>query len=242
MNESKTPKIVVGVGLVAVYAGVAFYFLRDKPHATVTRDAVAQPAAPVADTSVPLPAIAATPADLATEAAAQPAVATAVVTEAPSPPRRAAATAAAPESRVSRVEPRVEQTAQSAGQRQQPAEPQELSQEPTVARQPAEVGTPDPIGELASTVGEPASPAAADASPVQEGTALSGTDSQITADVRTQIAAVAPTSDIEVTTIGGVVELSGSVPSHEDVNKVVMAARSVEHVRSVEASALMVAN
>lgn len=73
-------------------------------------------------------------------------------------------------------------------------------------------------------------------------TSGSGSDSQITAEVRTQIAAVAPASTIDVTTTDGAVELAGSVPSHEEANKVLMAARNVENVRSVDGSALMVGN
>lgn len=195
MNESKTPKILVGAGLVAVYASVAFYLLRDTPDSNIAQLATTAPTVPMAAVPVPPPAMDPAFTDASTSVVEQPAV----VTEAPAPATRA--TADVVEAPAPKPEP-VQAKAQ--GGEQPVAGKQEAASEPI--------------------------------------TASAGNDSQITADVKTQIAAASPASSIEVTTTDGVVELSGSVPSQEEINKVSLVARSVAHVRGVDASALMVSN
>lgn len=228
MNESMTPKIVVGVGLVAVYTGIAFYFLRDRPVVNVAQQAVVQPATPLADVALPEPALTTEPNDLAGETATPASVVggqPALASERPSPAASIAARTASPApAPTPRVEPRV----------QQRVEPAAVAESPVVEN--------PVLADQSTSIEDDSSNVVADATaPVQQD-ALPASDSQITAEVRSQIAVVAPASDIAVTTTDGVVALSGSVPSHEDVNKVLIAVQGVANVRSVEASDLMVAN
>jgi len=67
-------------------------------------------------------------------------------------------------------------------------------------------------------------------------------DSQITADVKSEIATAAPDSAVDVTTTNGVVALAGSVPSQEAVDQARQAAQRVAGVKHVDASALSVSN
>jgi hyperosmotically inducible periplasmic protein len=71
---------------------------------------------------------------------------------------------------------------------------------------------------------------------------LAASDSQITSDVKSEIAAAAPNSNVGVTTTNGVVALAGSVPSQDAVEQARQAARGVAGVRSVDVSALTVSN
>jgi hypothetical protein len=205
MNNSKTPKVVIGVGLVAVYTSVAFYLLRDKPMASVAQSATAAPSAQIADATVPPPAIAPSLTDVSPGVTGEPPV----VTAAPAPVARA------PASRAATTAPLPK-----------PVDAKVQAQEPVRAS----------TGDVAAIpVGEAPLSSQAEAAPL-------GQDRQITADVRTQIAAVAPASTIDVTTTDGVVELSGSVPTREEIDKVLLATLGVAHVRDVDASALMVGN
>jgi hyperosmotically inducible periplasmic protein len=234
MNNSKTPKIVVGVGLIAAYTALTFYMLRDKPDSNLSQDTMAQ----ATDAFVPPPAIPPASTDISTSEAGQAAAETGAPVEAP------VAVARTTVNSVAAPTPQTQRVAAKA-QGQEPAIARErpiasVSADPTPAA--AEVEKSSLTSEVASLGDEPASPAGETAPSVQAEAASSGNDSQITAEVKTQIAAVAPASTIEVTTTDGVVELSGSVPSHEEINKVLLAARNVEHVRSVDASAVMVSN
>jgi hypothetical protein len=234
MNNSKTPKIVVGLGLVAAYSGLAFYLLRDAPDSNVAPSATTMPAAQMADASFPPPAIAPSSTDVLASVAEQPAV----VTEAPSPVVRVTASSvAAPTPRAEPVEPKGQDQEQAIA-REQPT----ASMSTDSATEIAEVEDSSSGSEIASAGDDFARPAGDAPLPAQSEVASSGNDSQITADVRTQIAAVAPASTIDVATTDGVVELSGSVPSHEEIDRVLVAARNVAHVRSVDISALMVSN
>jgi hyperosmotically inducible protein len=67
-------------------------------------------------------------------------------------------------------------------------------------------------------------------------------DGQITAAVRSEIATAAPNSTVEVSTVNGVVVLTGSVASQESVDLVRLAAERVAGVKSVDSSALTVSN
>jgi hyperosmotically inducible periplasmic protein len=233
MNDSRTPKIVVGVVLVAAYAGIAAYMLRDKSDGNVVLSAAADTAGQTAGAIIPTPAIASPVTDLpaSTDESTSVAEPPATEIEAPSTPVRATANSIAPAAPAPRAQPELKAQA-----REQP-----IAREQTIAAA-AEIEDPGPASEIASAGDDAATLAADAASPGPAGVASSDNDSQITAEVKTQIAAVAPTSTIDVATTDGVVELSGSVPTHEEINKVLMAARSVEHVRSVDASAVVVNN
>lgn len=62
MNNSKTPKIVIGVGLAAVYAvGLSLLVLRGAHDNTVAQGVAVAPPAQVAAADVPPPAVAAAP-------------------------------------------------------------------------------------------------------------------------------------------------------------------------------------
>lgn len=67
-----------------------------------------------------------------------------------------------------------------------------------------------------------------------------GSDSQITASVKSEIATAAPDSNVDVTTNNGVVALAGSVPSEDAVDQARQAAQQVPGVKDVDASALTV--
>lgn len=110
------------------------------------------------------------------------------------------------------------------------------------ATESSEVEEPNATSELASVGDKPTSSADVISPSGQARVVSSGNDSQITADVRAQIEAVAPTGSIDVSTNDGVVELTGSVPSEDEADRVWLAARNVPDVREVDVSALMISN
>lgn len=67
-------------------------------------------------------------------------------------------------------------------------------------------------------------------------------DRQITAQVRSSIANLAPGSNVDVKAIGGIVELAGSVPSQDLLEQARQAAQQVPGVKQVDTSALLVRN
>jgi hyperosmotically inducible periplasmic protein len=93
--------------------------------------------------------------------------------------------------------------------------------------------TPDTQQDSAQTRQEAATSAA------QEPVA---SDSQITADVKSEIATAAPNGNVDVTTMDGFVTLSGSLPSQGAVDQARRAAQRVPGVKQVDASALLVTN
>lgn len=187
MNNSKGPKIVIAVGLVAVYAaGFAYVMLREKPVVEVAEESKMAPPAPM-------------PAYESYDS---------VMTDAAS----------------SEAEP----------------SPASLVDPAPAAEAPVEA--PRPASQVASANSEPVAPPAEPMPTAQAAPAPAGNDSQITAEVRAQIAAVVPSGAIDVSTRDGVVELTGSVPSEAEINRVWVAARNVPDVRSVDVSALMISN
>jgi hypothetical protein len=224
MNNSKTPKIVVGVGLAAIYAtGLAVFTLRGMHNDVVVSTSAAPPAL-AAEPAPPAiePAPAATPASVTEQTAGAPTAA------APAPSTAGNATAS--------PLPRAESQANLAG-KEQPV--------PRVATAPAEESAAEesaPANDVASADNEAADSAGDAPSSVQAGSAPTGNDSQITADVKSQMAAVVLDGTIDVTTKDGVVELAGSVPSQEVVDKARVVASNVTDVRDVDVSALMISN
>lgn len=211
MNNSKGPKIVIAVGLVAVYAaGFSYVMLREKPVVEVAGQATMVPPAPLPAyestyQSANEPLDSALPENSAGETAPSPAL---VADPAPVAPP----VVAAPAKRV--AAPAVE-----------------------ASNPPSEMAS-----EMAGVESNPAEPAAAPVPADQPQAMPADNDSQITADVRAQIAAVAPAGDIDVSTRDGMVALTGSVPSEAEINRVWLAARNVPDVRSVDVSALMISN
>lgn len=258
MNDSKTPKIVVGVGLVAAYSAIAFYLMRDKPVVTVAQD---EATAQVAGAPIPAPAIAPSLTDdLSAGVDEQPAIATdapvpavpapvaaspaASAPAVPSPAARATArSAAAPAPRTAPTAPRAPASEETAREEATVTEETGISAASDAAPASTAGDISSPTVAIADAGDESAAPAGeTPISPPAAAAPSSATDGQITTDVKTQIAAVAPASTINVTTTDGVVELSGSVPSQEAIEKVTQAARTVAHVRAVDSSALMVSN
>ena len=232
MDNSKTPKIVVGIGLAAVYSGLAFYFLRDTPSGNIAPSAMTAPPIEIAAAPVPPPTVAPSSTDISPSVTEQ----SAAVTEAPAPAVSPAATSpTAAAAQAARVE------ANRQGRDQAIVREQFRSTTPPAVAPETAAVAPSPTTEIAEAGGQPASPAA-DVPQSAQAPAAVVNDSQITAEVKEQIAAVAPASTIDVTTTDGVVELSGSVPSQEEITKVSVAARSVENVKAVDISALMVSN
>lgn len=68
------------------------------------------------------------------------------------------------------------------------------------------------------------------------------TDGQITVQVRSSIASLAPGSNIDVKATSGIVALAGSVPSQHVVEQARQAAYQVPGVKQVDTSALLVRN
>jgi osmotically-inducible protein OsmY len=234
MRTSRTPKIVIGVGLLAVYAVIlSTVILRDErtvvaaPHeqdsiqaaATGTYDATV-PAALVADSASPSGAATTTAEQPATTNPEQP-VAVAAQSRAPAPARAAATPAE--DKAIARAmpvpsQPTVVQNVASAV----------TTNSPDVSADTSEAAMASVAPEVAAAPSPAAQPAPS--------------DSQITADVRSEVAAVAPDDSIEVTTRDGVVALAGSVSSQDVINKAWLAARNVAAVKDVDVSALMVGN
>jgi hyperosmotically inducible protein len=99
----------------------------------------------------------------------------------------------------------------------------------------------------AATAAAASAPAAATAdpqsAPAQIGQqATPASDSQITAEVKTEIATAAPDSNVIVTTNNGVVALAGSAPSQTDAEQAKQAAQRVAGIGHVDASGLTVVN
>jgi hypothetical protein len=67
-------------------------------------------------------------------------------------------------------------------------------------------------------------------------------DTKLTTDVKTQIAAAAPSATVNVTASNGAVALSGSVPSQDALSQAKLAAQSVDGVKTVDTSGLLVSN
>ena len=91
------------------------------------------------------------------------------------------------------------------------------------------------------TMQPPISSAAADAQKVAASTAFTASDSQITTDVRSEIAGDGRVN-IEVTTTHGAVVLSGSLTSQEAIDHVKDIAGKIAGVKSVDTSALVLAS
>lgn len=234
MNSNATPKIVIGIGLAAVFGvGVSIFAVRAKHESEIARNTPAPIAAPaeqsVGDSSAQTPSDATTSAPTASSAAPP-----AAVVPAPVAPIAPAASPAADSSRTA---------GSNAADRS----------DRHVARVRGSVDTTAGT-RIASVAGEPtaSAPAAAsvDVQPMtqQAGQETAGSDaaapsdSQITASVKSEIATAAPSGNVDVTTTNGAVALAGSVPSQDAADQARRAAQRVAGVKQVDASALTVSN
>ncbi len=93
-----------------------------------------------------------------------------------------------------------------------------------------------------STPQPPISSSAADDQKVGASTTLTASDSQITTDVRSEIAGDGRSKDIGVTTTHGVVALTGSLASQSAIDHVKDVGGKAKDVKSVDASALILAS
>lgn len=225
MNSSKTPKIVIGVGLAAVYAaGFAFFALSGARDNAIPQSAsIAQTSTDAVSPTDNLP----TSVDVFPEVVDEPA-AMAAATE-PVSVAQSKDVESSPKAEEADVRSRSKAPALASVTASPPVE------EPAVEQSSAASEGTNSSSESADTAEEAPSSAVAESTP-------SGNDVQITAEVKSQIAAVAPAGAIEVTTTDGVVELTGSVPSEEVIGQALMAARNVPAVRDVDVSELTISN
>jgi hyperosmotically inducible protein len=246
MNSQTSRKIIVAGGMAAVVlVGVVTFALRSHP---VT---------PVAQTAQPPPPIAQVP-PAAPGAAAEIPAAPAAVAQTPAAPSAAAQTPAAPAA-VAKT------PAAPAAVAKTPAAPAAVAHNDSVATKSADTATPSVVEpKLAqnrhvakartSTVAavksvDESPPPAISSSPADEqkvgtGTELAASDTQITTDVKSQIAGDSLTKDanIGVTTTHGVVALTGNLASQDAIEHVKDVAGKVKDVKSVDASALILAS
>jgi hyperosmotically inducible periplasmic protein len=257
MNSNSTPKIVVGIGLAAVFGvGVSMFAVRAKQESEIARTAppAAVAAAPsdqnAADATAPAAAAAAqTPVDQAATAPSAPATAPVAAVPAPSTPSAAVAASDQSDSDKSKghSDRHVARTRDSANTRVASAAGSNTrSADMTVtSAQQAAVVAPSGDTTLSDTTSSAPAGASADTQPAPAQTAQqapAASDSQITADVKTEIATAAPDSNVIVTTTNGVVALAGSAPSQNAAEQAKQAAQRVAGAGHVDASGLTVMN
>lgn len=98
------------------------------------------------------------------------------------------------------------------------------------------------VGDTQRASDAPVQDAAAGVGAAGAGTAPVDPDRQITVAVKSEIDTAAPHSNVEVTTVNGVVALTGSVPTQDAVELTRLAAERVAGVKAVDSSALVVGN
>jgi osmotically-inducible protein OsmY len=274
MNSNRTSRIVIGVGLLAIFGvGASIFAVRAKHESEVARNAPAPAPAPtdqsVADATAAAQNAAVQPTDQTViPSGAPPAVApvvapTPVARTAPATSDAAKAAAAAPASEGSksakskasdRAERRLAKTRSSSdtsGTRVASADNSVTSTVEDKAPAAASIDTmsSDTMSSAAAgvTADRPQALQARQETATASGAAATAnepvaSDSQITTDVKSEIATATPTSNVDVTTTNGVVALAGSAPSQDAVDQARHAAQRVGGVKSVDASALTVSN
>jgi osmotically-inducible protein OsmY len=251
MNSKSTPKIVVGIGLAAVFGvGVSMFAVRAKQESEIARTAppAAVVAAPsdqnAADAAAPAAGSAAqTPVDQAATAPSAPATAPVAAVPAPSTPSAAVAASDQSDSDKSkgsshsdRHVARTRTSSDSASTRVASAAGSNTKSADMTVTSAQQAAVVAPSGD--ATWSDTTSSA-----PAQTGQqAPAASDSQITADVKTEIATAAPDSNVIVTTTNGVVALAGSAPSQDAAEQAKQAAQRVAGAGHVDASGLTVMN
>jgi hypothetical protein len=263
MMSSPARKIVVGVGLVAVFAiGVSMIIVpakqgtqnlvaRNAPIAAASRDQAASnslaPDAAAADASTPS-------ASAARDVATAPAAPAAVASPAPLPattPSNDANDTNVPKPRSANrnggqarnAQPTPLRVASAADVRKSSELPDDRqSSLETAARSDGGMGATAPSTPPPNDAPASSDVALASAASAQSRASGPATDGQITTQVRSAVATVAPGGNIDVTATSGIVALTGSVPSQDVVDQARQAAQQVAGVRLVDTSALIVAN
>ena len=254
MNSNSTPKIVVGIGLAAVVGvAVAMFVVRAKHESEIARSTppaavAASSELNAADAAAPAASVPAqTPADQAATAPSAATAAPAAAVTAPSAPGTAIAANdqnLSDHNRSDRHVAKARSRADSATTRIAAANSNTRSADMTSSQQAAVVSPSGDATSNESTSSAPAAAAAATQSaPAQTGQQAAGaSDSQITADVKTEIATAAPDSNVIVTTTNGVVALAGSAPNQDAADQAKQAAQRVAGIGHVESSGLTVSN
>jgi hyperosmotically inducible protein len=245
MNIQKTRKIIIASGMaVVVSIGIVTFALRSHPVASV------------AETAAPPAAVAQMPA-AAADAAAQIPAAPAAVAKIPDAPAAVAhkdsvGTKSAGTATASAVEPKpagnrhltkagtsavatngtVTRTGSAADASEKPAAE-------TVAHSVDRVKSADESTTTPATSSTPA-----DEQKVGTSTELAASDTQITTDVKSQLAGDSLSKDVNigVTTTHGVVALTGTLTSQDAIDHVKDVAGKVKDVKSVDTSALVLAS
>jgi hyperosmotically inducible protein len=236
MNATTSRKIFVASGM-AVVVGIGLILFALHVHSS---------GSPVAQTP-PLPAPAQTPASAAAPAAETPAAPPAVA-QVPDAPAAVApgngVSAKSADAAASAVEPRREH-----GQRVAKASTSAVATSDAVTRAGSATDTSEkPEAETVAS-SELTTPPVTGSSPADEQTAATSaqsdaSDSQITTDVKSQIAGDTLSRDVSigVTTTHGVVALTGSLASQDAIDHFKEVAREVPGVKSVDTSALVLAS
>jgi len=243
MNSQTSRNIIVASGMAAVVGvGLVIFVLRSHSASSVAQTAppvtppVAQIPAAAPDPAVPVPAAPATPAAPIPEAA-PPVLAhsDSVVTKSAD-----AATAAPVEPKPAhkRHVVKADTTNDAVTHTGSAADTSDKPAVETVA------STVDPVKSADASTPPPAtSGPSADSQTVRTGTELVAADSQITTDVKSEIAGDTLTKDVTigVTTTRGVVALTGSLASQDAIDHVKDAVGKVKDVKSVDTTALILA-
>jgi hypothetical protein len=256
MNSTSTAssKIVIAVALAAVFGTAVYIFgVHNSHQAQVAQNAAAAPVAPPPAPAPPPPdPVAQAGADPTVAAEGQvtpPSVAAATPSATPSNASTTASDTATPAPKKSdrhakRSSDSVSDTSNSTASTavaSNTATPPPPAAAPLPAAPAAAPATDSPP--VASTEAAPAAtPATPDAAAPAAGANGGDSDNRITTDVKTQVAAAAPNSNVNVTTTNGVVALAGSVPSQDAANQAKQAAMRVEGVKTVDTSGLLVNN
>jgi|HubBroStandDraft_1064217.scaffolds.fasta_scaffold30484_2 hypothetical protein len=260
MNTSPTSRIVVGIGLAAVFGvGVSLFVIKAKHDEQTARNAPppsAQKLGPdsnatqpdsQAQAGAPPPAASggAAPADSSAPAAPAPTVAAAIPPPAPpatAPQSQEQAQGNVAKSDTGSTRHRSTKSGAKSGN-DDSSNTRVASARSAPSSPPSAPSESSPSSESSAPAPAPSSAEAAPAaaSEASEQTAAIP-DSQITEKVKSQIAAVDPGSNVAVTTSNGVVALTGSVPNQGAAEQAREAARLVAGVKQVDASALTVIN
>lgn len=224
-NTNVTSRIVVGLGLAALFAIGLFMFTqqtRPVPVLQSAYDAAPPAAASSADAMAPALGPATGTAD---EAANEPSA----------PP------ALAPDSSIDAPVAAVPKPAKAKKPASAHREPTRTADDVVIpASQLA--ATSDTAASAQQATPAPTDPAPAALAAATEASAPPASDSQITANVKAELAAAAPDSKVEVTTNQGVVSIAGQVASVDAIALARQAAERVAGVRAIDTSAMSVSN
>jgi hyperosmotically inducible periplasmic protein len=235
MNAQTSRKIIVASGMAVVVAiGVVIFALRS--HSVTSAAQTPHPPTPIAETPeipTPPPAVAQIP-DAPAPVAASDSVGSNSADSANPPavePKPAHNRAEASTSAIA-TNDTVTRTGSAADTSAKPATPS-VADSADSAKSADERTTPQPI-----------SSSPADEQNVGASTAFAASDSQITIDVKSEIAGDGLSKDVNigVTTTQGVVALTGSLASQDAIDHVKDVAGKVAGVKSVDTSALILAS